>query len=144
MELVKIEKLLEKYFAAETTVAEEQQLKSYFMQDDVAPHLQEYRYMFAYFSESGQERYTRTVPQKPGRKKYLAWLSVAAVALVAVTLWVKTPFQTNDLGTYDDPEVAFEETQKALEFIAANLNKGTEEIKYLKAFEETKNKIFKE
>ncbi|ETN95939.1 hypothetical protein SAMN04487906_0698 [Zhouia amylolytica] len=144
MELVKkIELLIEKYFAAETTVAEEQELRNYFSQTDVAPHLQAYQPMFVYFSTEQQESYSKTVSLKPRRKKYLAWISVAAMIAIVVSVWVANPFQPNNLGTYEDPEIAFQETQKALEFLSANLNLGIEEIGHLKEFEQAKNKILK-
>ena len=46
MELANIEKLLEKYLNAETTIAEEKMLKNYFLNDNVAPHLIEYQALF--------------------------------------------------------------------------------------------------
>ena len=47
MELSRIETLLVKYFEADTSTAEEQELQHYFSQENVAPHLEEYRSMFA-------------------------------------------------------------------------------------------------
>jgi hypothetical protein len=49
MELANIEKLVEKYLNAETSLKEEQTLKHYFTNGNVAPHLQEYSYLFNYF-----------------------------------------------------------------------------------------------
>ena len=46
MELAKIENLLEKYLAAETTLKEENVLKNYFSQENVPEHLEEYKSMF--------------------------------------------------------------------------------------------------
>ncbi|UNY97684.1 hypothetical protein MQE36_11375 [Zhouia spongiae] len=144
MELVKrIEVLIEKYFAAETSMAEEQELRDYFSQTDLAPHLQEYQPMFVYFSSAQQESYGKTVSLKPGKKRYLAWISVAAMVAVVASVWMSNPFQPNNLGTYNDPEIAFQETQKALEYLSANLNIGIEEMSRLKEFEQTKNKILK-
>ena len=41
MESHTIEKLVEKYFSGETSIAEEKQLKDYFSSPDVAPHLEQ-------------------------------------------------------------------------------------------------------
>jgi hypothetical protein len=56
MEPNKIEKLLEKYWEGETTLAEEKELKAYFNQSEVAAHLKVYQSQFRFFSESAQEK----------------------------------------------------------------------------------------
>ena len=52
MESVRIEQLLEKYFEAATTAAEEQELRAYFAGDGVAPHLSWYAPMFSSFKQN--------------------------------------------------------------------------------------------
>ena len=76
------------------------------------------------------------------------WLSVAAS--VVVMLGVGFTFYKNNLNTeiqnvgkVDDPEIAFRETQKALDLVSKHLNKGIESVSYLNEFEQSKNKIFK-
>ncbi|MFD0862387.1 hypothetical protein ACFQ1M_09200 [Sungkyunkwania multivorans] len=137
MELVNIEKLLEKYFEAATTAAEEQKLRQYFVNGDVAPHLAQYAPMFQYFSAAKQERYTKTVPLTPKRKsKYLKWISVAAVAV----LMVGTYF---GIGGPLDPEPTPEELAQAkmvLAMFSENFNKATDQatqqVSYLNALNE--------
>lgn len=46
-----IEELLNRYFEGETSAAEEQQLRAFFRQGEVPPHLAPYRALFAYFDE---------------------------------------------------------------------------------------------
>jgi hypothetical protein len=137
MELVKIEKLLEKYFDATTTVAEEKMLYSYFSGDEVAPHLEEYRPMFTYFSNARHEQFTRPIPLNPKRRSNLyRWISVAAVAVICFGLYFG-----NEIQKQREIELAYEETQKAFELIAQNLDRGTEKMHYLTEFDKTKNKI---
>ncbi len=147
MELREIEKLLEKYFDAATSTAEENRLKDYFSSPDVAPHLEQYRPMFGYFTSEATEKFERTVPLKPG-KRYVAWLSVAASFIVMLGLYALfiTPqaSKAGELGTYDDPEVAFRETQKALNMLSSQINVGVSGMEYLDEYEKSKNKIFKD
>jgi len=62
MESHKIEELLDKYFEANTTVAEEETLRTYFNQESVPTHLEQYRQMFQYLSHAKEERFTKQVP----------------------------------------------------------------------------------
>lgn len=146
MESGQIEILLEKYFDALTTTAEEQQLKAYFSSPGVAPHLEQYRPVFGYFSEQTGQQFSKSVPLKT-KKHYAAWLSVAAaVALLSGMFFIMQEQQpeAQDLGTYDDPEVAFRETQKALNMLSENVNVGVAGVNYLGEYEKTKKTIFKE
>lgn len=148
----RIENLLEKYFEAATSITEERELKDYFASSDVAPHLEQYKPVFGYATQAKQEQCSATLPLTAGRqdkKRNIAvWLSVAASVIVLVSVGIFTYNHDNsskleDLGTYDDPEIAYKETQKALSMIALHLNKGVESINYIKEYQQSKNKIFK-
>ncbi len=136
MELDNIEKLLEKYFEATTTVAEEETLQAYFSQESVATHLEQYRPMFNYFSIAKEERYTKQVPLKP-RRNYYKWISVAAVAVLSFGIYFG-----NDYRERKQAEYAYLETKKAFELLAENFGKGTEKVAYLQEFEVAKQKIY--
>lgn len=148
MESDKIETLIEKYFQGETSIAQEKQLQDYFSAPNVAQHLEQYQPMFAYFSQARQQQFTQAVPLQT-KKRSVAWLSVAAS--VVVLLGVGTYIYLNNnssskqetLGTYDDPEVAFRQTQKALAMLSAHVNTGIEGVQYLKEYEVAKDKVFR-
>ena len=150
MALDRIEILLEKYFEAETSIAEEKELRFYFSSSDVAQHLQQYQSLFVHFNEAKEEQFKATIPLKTKKRKYVAWLSVAAS--VAILLGVGSFIYLNneqnavptEYGTYDDPEVAFRETQKALAMISENVNTGIESVNYIAEYQNSKEKIFKE
>ena len=131
MVLNNIEKLLEKYENGETTLKEEHVLKNYFTSDNVAPHLEMYKPMFAYFLVNQQEQFTKDVPLKTKRIFNSKWISVAAVVLLMLGFYFGKSLNNNDLGTYDDPEMAFNDFSKSMEMISERLNKGTSTVGYL-------------
>lgn len=148
MALDRIENLLEKYFKAETSIAEEKELKDYFSSSDVAQHLEQYKPLFGYAVQAKQEQFTATIPLKTKKRKSVVWLSVAASATVFLgvglfTLNTYNQSQPQDLGVIDDPEVAYRETQKALAMISESVNAGIGSMGYLKEYEQSKSKIFK-
>ncbi len=138
MELVNIEKLLQKYLDAETTIAEENELRAYFLSDHVAPHLEEYQALFGYFSISKKETYTKPIQLKT-KKPNWRWLSVAASLILMVSVY--TGYQNNQQRK---AEKIYNETKMALDLLSVNLNKGNNAIAQLQHFEDAKNKIFKQ
>lgn len=145
MELDNIKKLLEKYFEATATEAEESVLRDYFSQEAVAPQLEQYRPMFAYFSKAKEERFTRQVPLKP-RINYYKWISVAAVAVMAFGIYFGNSYRNvqleKDRIEREQALFAYNKTKEALSLLAENFSRGTEKVAYLNEFEETKQKIY--
>lgn len=148
MALDRIEKLLEKYFEAQTSIAEEKELKAYFSSSDVAQHLEQYQPLFGYAIKAKQEQFTATIPLKTKKRNRVVWLSVAAsvVVLLGVGLFTFNNYNQSeyeDLGTIEDPEIAFRETQRALDMISESVNRGIGSMEYIKEYEQSKNKVFK-
>ena len=146
MELDNIKSLLEKYFEAETTIAEEIELKSYFSSSNVAPELEQYKPMFGYFSEAKHEEpnHQATI-QKSNKTRNLTWISIAASVVVLFGIgafYFNQETQDQDLGSFENPEIAFRETQKALDLLSGNFNKGVQSVQYVKEYEIAKDKVF--
>lgn len=149
MEHTNIEILLEKYFEGETSIAEEKELTNYFSSPNVAQHLEQYKSLFGYFSQTKKLAFLQEIPLQTENNK-VAWLSIAAsvVVLLGVGTFVylnnNQGNQNKDLGTYNDPEIAFKETQKALAMLATHVNVGIESVHYVQEYENSKNLIFKQ
>jgi hypothetical protein len=151
MESARIEKLLEKYYEAETSLKEEKELKDYFAQSEVPAHLAEHKEMFNYFDDSSLETSNRSI-KLSNRTIALRWLSVAAMLVFFVSVFGL--YQQNE-AEKEEARLAYQETQKALELISKSLNKGTGAIAQLdnfnkgasamaelQAFENAQSKVF--
>lgn len=141
MELDNIEELLDKYFEATTTVAEEEILRQYFLGDDVASHLQKHVPMFQYFSKAKEERYTKQVPLKSNTVTY-KWVSVAAAVVFMLGFYLASttsvaPERLEEVYTAEEIASA----QEAFALLAMNFNKGTEQLYHLEEFEKSTNKF---
>ncbi len=140
MELANIEKLVEKYLNAETTLQEEKTLSTYFASENVASHLQEYSYMFGYFKKSKDETFSKTIqlePRKTKRKNW-KWLQVAASVVLLISMYT-------GYGEYEhrQQEKQLAQVTEALKLLSTNLNKGNQAVASLYTYEDTVNKIFK-
>jgi hypothetical protein len=138
MELANIEKLLKKYLNAETTLAEENILKEYFLSNNVAPHLQEYESLFSYFAVSKEERFTKTIQLK-SQKRNWKWLSVAASVVLLVSVY--SGYNSYQKKKADE---IYAQTMTQFAMLSQNLNKGTMALNHLQHLESTTNKIFKQ
>ncbi|WP_395049161.1 hypothetical protein [Flavobacterium sp.] len=149
MESNKIETILEKYFRGETSIAEENALRDYFSSSNVSSNLEQYKPIFGYLTLAKKQKFKNEIVLK-SRKRNLAWLSIAASVVVLLGIGTYSYFnyynanQDQDLGTYDDPEIAFRETQKALSMLSTHLNTGIESVQYVQEYENSKNLIFKQ
>ncbi len=144
MELSNIEKLLEKYFEGETTISEEKELKVYFTRETVPSHLESYKDMFQYFSEESTITASKDLNLYSGTKstRYV-WMGIAAsIALIAGVFLTKTDqIDKTELGTYEDPEIALQETKKVLNMVSQLMNEGKQELVYLNEFENAKKDL---
>lgn len=162
MVLNDIEKLLEKYDLGETTLREEQVLRTYFSENEVPEHLKSYELMFQYFEQTKQEYTTQEVPLKPKKSNVYKWLSIAAVAVLMFGIYISQPepVKTELSQLSQEEQELYYKTIEALELVSTQLNKGTQQLTVLNTMSEsynqgankvgligefttTKNKIFK-
>jgi len=145
MELTKIENLLESYFNGNTTIEQEQVLKTYFAQENVPAHLQEYKLMFDYFAQNKAEVSNQPIQVKTKKQTWnLKWLSIAASLVLLFVIYKMVP-STDNFTSAERAEAqrAYVESQKAFKLISNSLNRGNKTLAFAHDYEATKNKIFK-
>ena len=144
MELANIEKLVEKYLNAATTLQEEATLKDYFTGGNVAEHLQEYAYLFNYFAIAKEETFTKTISLEPkeSKKRNLKWFSVAASVLILFTLFVGKQQYDKNLQRKEAQRI-YAQVSKGLKLLSTNLKKGEQAVATLYTYENSVNKILK-
>lgn len=137
MESQKINILLQKYFEAETTLDEENELITYFTSGEVDENLKMYVPMFSGMKELladenpelGEELMIHILESEHKEKVKYRWMwqmvTGVAASVILVMLAVNYYSGKNQWkDTYSDPQLAYAEASKTLEFVAAKYNKG--------------------
>jgi len=160
MDSKRIEELLNKYWNCETSLEEEQQLKEYFSGTHIPDQWKETAALFRYFEESKKKSLTDSSfdgrvmknvhkPEGKMRKLVINSLRIAAgvAVLVAATWFVRKEIRQSTpqavVDTYDDPQLAFEETKKALQMISKSFGAAEQQAKKINLFNEAQEEIQK-
>ncbi|MDC7993749.1 hypothetical protein [Altibacter sp. HG106] len=144
MELAKVEVLLERYFNAETTLQEEQQLGEYFANEEVPLHLAAYKTLFQEWDLAKTEVSHQSVSlpsEQSGRSSW--WYGIAAAIIVGVGVagyqWSQPSLSLQE----QEALAAFEKSKEAMLLLSENFNKGAEDLVLIGEFTQAKNKILK-
>jgi len=158
MDSKQIEQLLEKYWNCETSLEEERTLRDYF-RGQVPENLNEVASLFRYFESQQQKEisspdFDAQVKQqirqhRPKGKlvnlafamRIAAGLLVVMVATYFVRLEIRKSYSAEVADTYSDPQLALEETKKALLMLSKGFSKAQKEAGKLKVFNEAEQKI---
>jgi len=129
--------LLQKYFEAETNLAEENELITYFTSGEVDENLKMYVPLFSGMKELladenpelGEElmNYILESEHKEKVKYRWMWQMVTGVAASVILVMLAVNYysvKNQWKDTYSDPQQAYAEASKTLEFVAAKYNKG--------------------
>lgn len=143
MELNEIEILIEKYFDGETTIEQENKLRTYFLSDNVASHLQQYQAIFGFYADAKKEK-APVIELRETRS--FSWYSVAASVVILIGVGTFAYFNTQqnrqDLGSFNDPQIAFEQTQQALDLLSGKVNQGIQTVEYVDEYNVATDRIF--
>lgn len=162
MEYNKIRTLLERYWEGESSLEDEEVLRSFYAAEhtDLPSDLLEAQPLFRYFTEEANlelpalpamETVIAQLPPVIKQKPWEHWMKYAAIFLIAVGLgYAGRQYEEKvhrmdvvlaEKDTYDDPQKAFAATQKALRLLAKNLNKGTSQVQKVSYFNEATEMI---
>lgn len=148
MESDRIGLLVSKYFDGATSIEEEIELKQYFSSSDVAANLLQYQPLFVYLSVNANQEFEKAMPVLRRKSNPVKWFAIAASVVVLLGIGIAAftnsskPKASTGLGTFDDPEMAFDATQKALALLSRHVNTGIESVRYVQTYEETRDKVF--
>ena len=147
-----IEQLLDRYFAAETSLEEESILQSFFSQKEIPSGMEKYRDLFVFRQEEQQtvlgedfdNRILKMVEGQPQTivkarqislsQRRMPLFKAAAVVAVFLSLGQAAQFSlgedraedeinyANYKDTYEDPSVAYDKVESALQLVGESFN----------------------
>lgn len=160
MDLHDVKQLLEKYWQCETTLEEEKRLREFFAEGNIPESLKAASDLFSFF-EAEQKKtlatnfegaVTKKLRTRQGSKivsmiSYgnMARIAAGIVVVVAATFLIRQevrksyPKEMQD--TYTDPQIAFEETKRALQMISNSFGKAKKEASKINMLNEAEKKI---
>jgi len=154
-----IEKLLERYWNCETSLEEEKELRDYFQANEVPEELRDTARLFQYFEYQKKQSlnkgdFDQVVKSKlksggSGKviKMVFTYAKIAAGLLVLVAASylvrqeIRKSYPEEIADTYSDPQIAFEETKRALMMISKSFNKAQHETSKIRIFNEAEQVI---
>ena len=144
-----IEALLERYYDAQTSEAEERMLKDFFLHEEVPIHLMAEKEMFLQLQapkipEELEDRLSQSIAQwgKKHRTLRLQWIGSIAASLLLLFgagWYLQEPTRKDTCST---PEEAYAEAQRALVMFSTALNKGMKQMDVLHETTQKVEKIF--
>lgn len=160
MDSKQLEQLLEKYWSCETSLEEEQHLREYFRGSEIPDAHRGTAELFRFLNEEKgkslnanfEKDVTKKLRQRHGGKivSMVSYANIARVAAGVLVLVVATYFIRQEVrksypkelqDTYTDPQMAFEETKKALMMISGSFGKAKREAGKMKMFNDAEKKI---
>ncbi len=161
MDFREIDDLLRKYWDCETSLEEEEQLRSYFQQGNIAERHQEAASFFRYLAVNkkksiGDERFDEKVIRSVGKNKdprivqlvYNSMRIAAGIAVLVVAVYfVRKEIRSSDPvaveDTFNDPQLAFEETKKALRIISKGFTQAENQARKINLLNEATEELQK-
>lgn len=148
MKIQDIKILLERYYKGDSSLSEEESLKTFFSQEDIPLELKPDQDLFLYYSaeksvekvSSGHDAKLRedilnaispptgTTTSGTGYKAQLYWLSGIAASLILILGSYFLLINHGPVDTFEDPQLAYLEAKKVLEYVSVKFNEGTQPV----------------
>lgn len=149
MKIQEIKNLLERYYKGNSSLSEEESLKTFFSQEEVPLELKPDQDLFLYYLaeksvEKGNSNHdaklresilnsisspTRKISLSKGYKGQLYWLSGIAASLILIFASYFLTVNHGPKDTFEDPQLAYLEAKKVLEYVSVKFNEGTQPVK---------------
>jgi hypothetical protein len=149
MESQKINILLQKYFDAETSIAEENELITYFTSGEVDENLKMYVPLFSGIRELSADEdpglgddlmnYILESEHREKLRYRWMWQMVTGIAASVIVVLLAVNFYGNQNrwdDTFSNPDHAYAEAARTLEFVAGKYNKGMAQLSPIGKMEE--------
>jgi len=135
----KLRQLLNKYYEGNTSPEEEKELKQYFSGNETLPGYEAEKDIFRHYvrsenvpSDDFEKRIIKAVDdletderKRIFRIRYISALSAAAAILILVGSWFIFFQEREPADSFSDPQIAYAETMKILNYVSVKLNRGT-------------------
>ena len=145
--------LVDKYWAGESSLEEEQQLRSYVLSDKVSDAHKDLVPLFQLFEDQAilklekeldlniSEPKTIDINSKKKTRYLFPKLTAIAASMAVLVMFMTGTFQPSASSYVNNKQIndqeAYEITRDALAFLGANYEKGSSPMKHLKEFEHT-------
>ncbi len=158
MDSKRIEELLAKYWECETSLEEEKELRAFFQSTQIPEKFKESASLFQYFEaqrkislndvafDAAVIKQTHLKKSKSVSLFYNSMRIAAGIAVLMVAVWfvrteIRETTSPEQVDTYDDPKLAFEETKKALLMISKSFGSAEQQAKKINLFNEAQKEI---
>jgi len=154
MESQRIHMLLQKYFEAETTLVEENELITYFTSGEVDENLKMYVPMFSGIKELsaeenpglGEDLMNHILESEHTEKIRYRWMwqIVTGIAASVILIMLAVNFYTEKnqwKDTFNNPDQAYVEASKTLKYVAGKYNKGFAQLRPIGKIEQAVNPL---
>lgn len=156
----RIERLLEAYWAGETSLSEETELRLFFQQEAIPEKWRSTAALFAWYEKEGKRKRSQAVETEaskysevsPLRHRWLTWsLRIAAGMLLLFGIYSGVEWnqakllatQEVEMDTFEDPEEAYKAVKEALFLVSSRMGAGKKHSRELNILKRSSDKLLK-